>query len=104
PLLQILLLGLVLAFFHSKDGITALAVVLFISTLFNTVLNMYFLFREVSRVAIPEPVRYEVREWLTFATLNFLTTIMDTLLDSIDTILLAIFAIPVSQLGQYGAA
>src|SRR3989440_1661955 len=104
PLLQILLLGLVLAFFRSKDGITAVAVVLFISTLLNTVLNMYFLFREVSRVARPEPVRYEVREWLTFATLNFLTTIIDTVLDSIDTILLATFGVPDVQLGQYGAA
>jgi len=104
PLLQILLLGLVLVFFRSKDGITAVAVVLFISTLLNTVLNMYFLFREVSRVARPEPVRYEVREWLTFATLNFLTTIIDTVLDSIDTILLATFGVPDVQLGQYGAA
>ncbi len=104
PLLQILLLGLVLVFFRSKDGITAVAVVLFVSTLLNTVLNMYFLFREVSRVARPEPVRYEVREWLTFATLNFLTTIIDTVLDSIDTILLATFGVPDVQLGQYGAA
>jgi len=104
PLLQILLLGLVLAFFRSKDGITAVAVVLFVSTLLNTILNMYFLFREVSRVARPEPVRYEVREWLTFATLNFLTTIIDTVLDSIDTILLATFGVPDVQLGQYGAA
>src|SRR6266566_105912 len=104
PLLQILLLGLVLVFFRSKDGITAVAVVLFISTLLNTVLNMYFLFREVSRVATPDPVRYEVREWLTFATLNFLTTIIDTVLDSIDTILLALFGVPNVQLGQYGAA
>ncbi|MFL5653885.1 MAG: oligosaccharide flippase family protein [Ktedonobacteraceae bacterium] len=104
PLLQIILLGLVLVFFRSKDGITAVAVVLFISTLLNTVLNMYFLFREVSRVATPDPVRYEVREWLTFATLNFLTTIIDTVLDSIDTILLALFGVPNVQLGQYGAA
>src|SRR5438270_6170047 len=104
PLLQILLLCLVLVFFRSKDGITAVAVVLFISTLLNTVLNMHFLFREVSRVARPEPVRYEVREWLTFATLNFLTTIIDTVLDSIDTILLATFGVPDVQLGQYGAA
>src|SRR3989442_2969168 len=104
PLLQIVLLGLVLVFFRSKDGITAVAVVLFISTLLNTVLNMYLLFREVKRVATPDPVRYEVREWLTFATLNFLTTIIDTVLDSIDTILLALFGVPNVQLGQYGAA
>ena len=104
PILQILLLGLVLVFFRNKDGITYVAAVLVISTMFNAVLNLYFLFRQVDNVATPEPGQYEVREWLTFAMLNFLTTIMDTVLDSIDTILLAAFGISDVQLGQYGAA
>lgn len=104
PILQILLLGLVLAFFRNKDGITYVAAVLVISTMFNAVLNLYFLFRQVDNVATPEPGKYEVREWLTFAMLNFLTTIMDTVLDSIDTILLAAFGVSDVQLGQYGAA
>lgn len=104
PILQILLLGLVLVFFRNKDGITYVAAVLVISTMFNAVLNLYFLFRQVDNVATPEPGKYEVREWLTFAMLNFLTTIMDTVLDSIDTILLAAFGISDVQLGQYGAA
>lgn len=104
PLLQILLLVVVLLLFRGKDGITAVALVLLISTMFSTILNMYFLFRQISRVATPEPEQYEVREWLTFATLNFLTTIIDTVLDSIDTILLAAFGITAVAIGQYGAA
>jgi O-antigen/teichoic acid export membrane protein len=104
PSLQIILLGLVLVFFRTKDGITAVAVALFISTMFNTVLNLYFLFREVERVVKPEPEHYEVREWLTFASFNFLTTIIDTVLDSIDTILLARFGLSDVAIGQYGAA
>ena len=81
PTLQILLLVFVVIFFHNKDGITLVAEVLFISTLLNTVLGLYFLFREVSKVATPGRESYEVREWLTFASLNFLTTIIDTVLD-----------------------
>src|SRR5438105_5419778 len=104
PSLQIILLVLVLIFFRTKDGITAVAVALFISTMFNTVLNLYFLFRQVERVATSEPEHYEVREWLTFASFNFLTTIIDTVLDSIDTILLAAFGVSDVAIGQYGAA
>ena len=104
PTLMILLLGFVVIFFHTQDGIVAVAVAYLIGTLFNTLLSLYFLFREFSRFATPEPERYEVREWLTFASLNFLTTIVDTVLDSIDTILLAVFGIADVAIGQYGAA
>jgi len=101
PLLQILLLLVVLRFFRS---ITFVALVMLISTIFSTALNLYFLFRQITPVAIPEPEQYESREWLTFASFNFLTTIIDTVLDSIDTILLAAFGVPNAQLGEYGAA
>ena len=104
PTLMILLLGFVLLFFQTGDGIIWVALASLIGTLFNTVLSLYFLFREVSRVATPEPERYEVREWLTFASLNFLTTIVDTILDSVDTILLAVFGIADVAIGQYGSA
>jgi O-antigen/teichoic acid export membrane protein len=105
PLLQILLMVVVVYLFrHDKNGITAVALVLLISTMFSTVLNMFFLLRQVSLVATPEPERYEVREWLTFAGFNFLTTIIDTVLDSIDTILLAVFGVTAVAIGQYGAA
>src|SRR5947207_13193928 len=45
PLLQILSLGLVLVCFRSKDDIITVAVVLFVSTLLNTLPNRYFLVR-----------------------------------------------------------
>jgi O-antigen/teichoic acid export membrane protein len=70
----------------------------------STVLNMYFLFKQVERVETAETEEYEIREWLTFASLNFLTTIIDTVLDSIDTIILAAFGVSDIALGQYGAA
>ncbi|HLI07089.1 MAG TPA: oligosaccharide flippase family protein [Ktedonobacteraceae bacterium] len=101
PVVQIALLLGVLFFFRNIAGV---AIALLISTLASVVFNLYFLFREVSRVAPPENEQYEVREWLTFASFNFLTTIIDTVLDSIDTILLAAFGVPKAQIGQYGAA
>jgi O-antigen/teichoic acid export membrane protein len=100
--LIMLLLGVI--FFFSNLGIYGVAIALLVSTAFSVVLNLFFLFRQVSRVATAESKQYEVREWLGFASLNFLTTIIDTVLDSIDTILLAVFSIPLIQIGQYGAA
>ena len=104
PILLMAMMLVVVRFFHDRDGITMVGVVSFISTLVGSVLNMYFLLKQVSKVATPEPEHYEVREWLTFATLNFLTTVIDTVLDSIDTILLAAFGVSDVALGQYGAA
>jgi O-antigen/teichoic acid export membrane protein len=103
PVALILLLLGVIFFFHEL-GIYGVAIALLVSTAFSVVLNLFFLFRQVSRVATAESKQYEVREWLGFASLNFLTTIIDTVLDSIDTILLAVFSIPFIQIGQYGAA
>ncbi len=100
--LILLLLGVI--FFFSNLGIYGVVIALLASTAFSVVLNLFFLFRQVSRVATAESKQYEVREWLGFASLNFLTTIIDTVLDSIDTILLAVFSIPFTEIGQYGAA
>lgn len=103
PVVQFLLIGIALFVFRNTLIIGA-ALALLTSTIFATLLNLYFLIRQFSTVATPEPERYELREWLSFATLNFLTAIIDTVLDSIDTVLLASFGIPRVQLGQYGAA
>ena len=103
PILQILLLlGLVFSF--RQLGIYGVAIALLVSTAFSVVLNLFFLIRQVTPVATAEAKQYEVREWLGFASLNFLTTIIETVLDSIDTILLATFGIAIVQIGQYGAA
>lgn len=101
PVVQIGLSLIVLVIFRNLVGF---ALVLLLSTAFGTIMNLFFLFKEYSKVATPEREQYELRKWLTFSTLNFLTTIIDTVLDSIDTLLLAFFGIPKVGLGQYGAA
>jgi O-antigen/teichoic acid export membrane protein len=58
----------------------------------------------LNRASVEVSERYEFREWLGFATPNFLTSIVDTVLDSTDTLLLAFFAISNVAIGQYAAA
>jgi len=100
----IVLIILLLVMFRLFRGITGVALVMLISTLFSTALYLYFLFYEYRRVATAEPEQYELREWVVFSTLNFLTNIVNTMLDSIDTILLASFGLSKVAIGQYGAA
>jgi O-antigen/teichoic acid export membrane protein len=47
---------------------------------------------------------YDVREWLGFSAPNFLTNIVDIILDAIDTLLLGYFGISKIGIGQYSAA
>jgi O-antigen/teichoic acid export membrane protein len=101
PIVQILLL---LGIMHFLRGASGVALVMLISTTLTTVLYLYFLFREYARVADTHSEKYELREWLVFSTLNFLTTIIETVLDSIDTLLLAFFGVSKVAIGQYGAA
>lgn len=101
PLLQIMLTVLVILFF---SNITGIVLALLLSTLFSVILNLYFMFKQVASVAIPEIEQYEAREWLGFASLNFLTTVTDNLLYFMDALLLAVFNVPTVQIGQYGAA
>lgn len=101
PIVQIFLLIIMARFFRNVTGV---ALVMLLSTLFSTLLYLYFLFYEFSRIASAEPEQYELREWLVFSTLNFLTNIITTVLDSIDTLLLAFYGISKIDIGQYGAA
>src|SRR6266702_340357 len=101
PIVQILLLLGIIRFLR---GVSGVALGMLISTVLTTVLYLYFLFREYSRVADAQSEQYELREWLVFSTLNFLTTIIETVLDSIDTLLLAFFGVSKVAIGQYGAA
>ncbi|MGH2497637.1 MAG: flippase [Ktedonobacteraceae bacterium] len=97
----IMLLGLAFLFSHH---IKAIIIATVMSTVIGTVLSLYYLFRLVSRLGKQKSKTYEVREWLGFATPNFLTTITDTVMESTDTLLLAFFAISSVGLGQYAAA
>lgn len=105
PLVVFLLMLVVAAFF---PNITWVAVITFISVMLSAVINLYFLFRAVNRAdkqkALQEQHRYyEIRTWLGFAIPNFLTQVINTVLDSVDTLLLAFF-VPALAIGQYAAA
>lgn len=100
PLPLFLLVAVVLFFFH--DVTSAILVMLF-STLVGAIGTLYLLFSSISRTIKPGPESYEVRTWLGFAAPNFLTTITNTVLDSVDTLLLAFF-VPALGIGQYTAA
>jgi O-antigen/teichoic acid export membrane protein len=101
PVIMIFMLLGCLVLFHSFN---AVIIVTLINALLGTLYSLFFFFRKVSEIMKPEPGKYEIREWLGFAIPNFLTSIMDTVLESIDTILLVYFAISNVALGQYAAA
>lgn len=99
-----LLLAFVLIF--SRD-LSSLALATFGSVLVGALFNLYFfvqtLFRN-KRVAEAKSEEYQLREWLGFAIPNFLTSILDTVLEAVDTILLAYFVTSNVAIGQYAAA
>jgi O-antigen/teichoic acid export membrane protein len=96
------LLLIVLIFF--RGNILAVVVAGFISTLFSALLNLSFFSRMVTRFSGRANPRYELREWLGFALPNFLTSVIDTVLDATDTLLLAFLVVSPIALGQYAAA
>ncbi len=98
---MVLLLGIVLIFSRHLNGVVMALVV---SNVIATVLSLYYLFRLLSRLTTSHSEQYEVREWLGFATPNFLTVITDTVMQSLGTLLLASFAVSNIALGQYAAA
>ena len=97
-----LLLLLVLIFFHGN--ILAVVAAGFISTIFSAALNLGYFSRMVARFSGRAKPAYETREWLGFALPNFLTSVIDTVLDATDTILLAVLVVSPVPLGQYAAA
>lgn len=101
PSVLFILLIIVLAFYRHIIGI---ALATLISTLVGTVCSLYFFVRMTSRTRKAEPEAYEFREWFNFASLNFLSSIVETALESVDTILLSFFAVSGLALGQYAAA
>jgi O-antigen/teichoic acid export membrane protein len=101
PAVVLLLLLATCAFF--PKSLLAVTVVTGISTLLSTLSSFYFLFGRVARMEVKES-NYDVREWLGFSAPNFLTNIVDIILDAIDTLLLGYFGIPKIGIGQYSAA
>jgi O-antigen/teichoic acid export membrane protein len=69
------------------------------------IVAFFALMRLIPRVAKGQPSRqYEMKEWLGFAVPNFMTSIIDMTLESIDTLLLALFAISNIEIALYTAA
>src|SRR5262249_32480985 len=101
PALLIVFLLVALIFFHDLNSIVIATLV---NAAIGTAFSLYFCFRKVARAGKQQVERYELRNWFNFAAPNFLTSIIDTALQSIDTILLAYFAIPNVARGQYAAA
>ena len=101
PMVMILVMVVMLLFYRSVMGV---ALVTLVSTLFSSMINLYFLFRKVSDTAAPAPEEYKLREWLGYSTVNFLSSIIGVILDAIDTLLLGFFALPKAMIGQYAAA
>jgi len=101
PVTLILLLLGAIIFFHTLDAIVVATV---INAAIGTALSLYFFFCRLKGVMEPGPEKYEMRDWIGFAAPNFLTSIVDTVLQSVDTILLAYFAIPNAAIGLYSAA
>lgn len=95
---------LLFAFIFFRKNVTAFTLVTLIGTLISTLINLYFLFVSITRSSEPGPEVYNPREWLGFALPNFLSNIVDIVLDSIDTLLLGYFAVSTVAIGQYAAA
>jgi len=93
----------VIIFFRT---LTWVAIATLLSSIIGAIANLYFYYRMLSRVSLTRTGReeYQIREWLAFAFPNFLTSILDTVLESIDTILLATLVVSIVAVGQYAAA
>jgi O-antigen/teichoic acid export membrane protein len=100
PSVMVLALVVVLVFYHTLMGVV---IANFISSLVSGVLCLYFYYRMVETVKMARARQYEMREWLGFALPNLLTSIMETVLDSVDTLLQVFFRLTDTAIGLYAA-
>jgi O-antigen/teichoic acid export membrane protein len=98
-LIVLLLIGVILS-----PSLNTVVIVTLINAAIGVVLSLFFFLRKVSEVMGPEREHYDLREWFGFASPNFLTSVVDTVLESVDTLLLAYFAISNVELARYAAA
>jgi O-antigen/teichoic acid export membrane protein len=98
--LTILLIPVIL---FSRD-LTTVVLATLVSVLVGVLFNLYFFFRLMSHTKYSGQEEYQLREWLSFALPNFLTSILDTVLEAVDTILLALLVVSIVAVGQYVAA
>jgi O-antigen/teichoic acid export membrane protein len=84
-------------------GMVGFILVTIVSTVISTFLNLYYLYKAIVKVSRTADRAYQVREWLRFSIPNLLTSIINTVLDAVDTLLLAFYVSPVAA-GLYTAA
>ncbi|GCE23422.1 flippase [Dictyobacter kobayashii] len=97
------LLLLAMLFFWLAPSLYTIALATILSMVAGTLACAYFLYRAVMRPKRGR-LQYDVQEWLSFAVFNFLTSITEVVLESIDTLLLVVLVVSDTQIGQYNAA
>jgi O-antigen/teichoic acid export membrane protein len=103
-LMPVVLIVLLIGAIMFSRNVYAVIEATLIYGLIGAVLSFVFFFLKLIHLRQSGPDEYELRTWFGFAAPNFLTSIVDTGLESIDTLLLAFFAVSNVALGQYAAA
>ncbi len=103
-IMPVVLLLVIMVFFVFTPSLFTIAAATIISVGLGTFAGSYWLYRSASLLVRRKRPRFEIREWVVFSTFNFLTSITEVILESIDTLLLVVYAVANSQVGQYNAA
>ena len=103
-IMPLVLLVMVITFFIFTPSLPTIALATILSTALGTFAGSYFLYRSAFLLVKGRKPRFEIREWVVFSTFNFLTSITEVILESIDTLLLVVYAVANIQVGQYNAA
>lgn len=98
-----LLLLVTLIFFRNLYGFVYATL---ITTILSTLFSLYFLVQKIVPMEStgPKHQEYAVREWVLYALPNILTSVVEIVNASADTLLLAYFGISFVAIGQYSAS
>jgi O-antigen/teichoic acid export membrane protein len=102
--MPVVLLVVIIVFFIFTPSLFTIASATIISVGLGTLAGSYWLYRSAHLLVRKKRPRFEIREWVVFSVFNFLTSITEVILESIDTLLLVAYAVANSQIGQYNAA
>jgi O-antigen/teichoic acid export membrane protein len=103
-IIPVVLLVVIIVFFVFTPSLFIIASATIISVGLGTFAGSYWLYRSASLLVKGRRPRFEIREWIVFSLFNFLTSITEVVLESVDTLLLVVYAVDNSQVGQYNAA
>jgi O-antigen/teichoic acid export membrane protein len=103
-IVPVVLLVVISVFFIFAPSIFTIASATIISVALGAFAGSYWLYRSVFLLVKGRRPRFDVHEWVIFSLFNFLTSITEVILESIDTLLLVVYAVTNSQVGQYNAA